>query len=56
MTAFDIFGILFLVLGGTQSLVSLIFVRKNPVSYLFLILGILFIVTGVWMINFEGGT
>ncbi len=55
MTVFDIFGILFLVLGGTQSLVSFIFIRKNPISYLFLLLGVLFILTGVWMITFEGG-
>lgn len=54
MTLFDFFGMLFLILGGTQSLVSCIYIRKTPISYLFLLLGVLFIVAGLWMMLFEG--
>ncbi len=50
MSVFELIGILFLIIGGIQSVVS-ICLRKNPVSYLFLFIGLLFIVTGLWMMK-----
>ena len=50
MNTFEIFGILFLVIGCTQSVVS-VCLRKNPISYLFLFFGLLFIGAGIWMMN-----
>ncbi|MDF3127979.1 DUF308 domain-containing protein [Kiritimatiellaeota bacterium B1221] len=50
MSVFELVGILFLVMGATQSVVS-VCLRKNPVSYLFLFIGVLFILTGVWMMK-----
>lgn len=56
MNTFQIFGILFLVLGGVQSLTILGFFikpscRKQLGLHLFLFMGALFIGCGVWMLN-----
>lgn len=59
MNAFDFAGIFFLLIGGIQSL-GILWVlllsanwRKNPGMYLFLFMGILFIVCGIWMMTFQ---
>ncbi|WFB34426.1 DUF308 domain-containing protein [Kiritimatiellota bacterium B12222] len=51
MNTFDIFGILFLIIGGLQSLISLLWIKKHPSSFLFLVMGILFLVVGIWMLK-----
>jgi hypothetical protein len=51
MNAFQIFGILFLIVGGIQTGLSLLWIKKYPVAVLFLVMGILFVLTGIWMLK-----
>lgn len=56
MNTFEIAGVFFIVMGGIQSLLVLSALfserfRKQAVIYLFLVMGILLVLTGFWMLT-----